>query len=100
LAETEKLKIYHLIDKLIFLVLTVPVFTTTTERAFSTMTRKKARRGEGRIVKEYSSLLDRNGKEKKNGNENHWCVYTNTRTVTHLKSSFDDDDDEARRLPI
>jgi hypothetical protein len=35
--DTEKLRDYHLIDKLIQLVLTLPVSTTTTERAFSTM---------------------------------------------------------------
>ncbi|XP_059627222.1 uncharacterized protein LOC132270015 [Cornus florida] len=37
LVETEKLKIYFLIDRLIRLVLTLPVSTATTERAFSTM---------------------------------------------------------------
>jgi hypothetical protein len=37
LIETKKLKRYHLIDRLIRLVLTLPMSTTTTEQAFSTM---------------------------------------------------------------
>jgi hypothetical protein len=37
LAKTEKSKTYYLIDRLIRLVLTLPVSTTTTERAFSAM---------------------------------------------------------------
>jgi hypothetical protein len=37
LIETEKSERYHLIDKLIRLVLTLPVSTATTERAFSAM---------------------------------------------------------------
>ncbi|XP_059650785.1 uncharacterized protein LOC132296617 [Cornus florida] len=37
LVETKKSKIYFLIDRLIRLVLTLPVSTATTERAFSTM---------------------------------------------------------------
>jgi len=37
LAETNKLQHYHLIDRLIRLVLTLPVSTATTERAFSAM---------------------------------------------------------------
>jgi hypothetical protein len=35
LVETNKSQHYHLIDMLIRLILTLPVFTTTTERAFS-----------------------------------------------------------------
>ena len=38
-----KSNIYFLIDRLIRLVLTLPVFTTTTERAFSTMKLLKTR---------------------------------------------------------
>ncbi|XP_073153509.1 uncharacterized protein [Henckelia pumila] len=37
LVETEKAKHYHLIDRLIRLVLTLPVSTSTTERSFSAM---------------------------------------------------------------
>ena len=37
LAETNKSQHYHLIDRLIRLVLTLPVFTTTIDRAFSAM---------------------------------------------------------------
>jgi hypothetical protein len=37
LVETGKLKTYYLIDRLICLVLTIPVSTATTERAFSAM---------------------------------------------------------------
>ena len=37
LDETNKSQHYHLIDRLIRLVLTLPVFTTTIERAFSAM---------------------------------------------------------------
>jgi hypothetical protein len=37
LIETEKSERYHLINRLIRLVLTLPVFTATTERAFSAM---------------------------------------------------------------
>jgi hypothetical protein len=37
LAKTEKSKIYYLIDRLICLILTLPVSTTTTERAFLAM---------------------------------------------------------------
>jgi len=37
LAETNKLQHYHLIDRLIRLVLTLPVSTATTERTFSAM---------------------------------------------------------------
>jgi len=54
------------------------------------------------IIKEYSSLLDRNGKGKKMEMKP-LVVCTNTQTVTCLKASFDDDDDpseEARRLPV
>jgi hypothetical protein len=51
------------------------LITVESKWSFSKKKRKKARRGEGRIVKEYLSLLDRNGKEKKNGNE-HTNRYT------------------------
>jgi hypothetical protein len=37
LVETNKSQHYHLIDRLIRLVLTLPVFTTTIDRAFSAM---------------------------------------------------------------
>ena len=37
LVETEKSTIYPLVDRLIRLILTLPVSTTTTERAFSAM---------------------------------------------------------------
>jgi hypothetical protein len=37
LIETKKSERYHLIDRLIHLVLTLPVSTATTERAFSAM---------------------------------------------------------------
>ncbi|GAV62473.1 Dimer_Tnp_hAT domain-containing protein, partial [Cephalotus follicularis] len=37
LVETGKSKIYYLIDRLLRLILTLPVFTATTERAFSAM---------------------------------------------------------------
>jgi len=37
LAETNKSQHYHLIDRLIRLVMTLPVFTTTIDRTFSTM---------------------------------------------------------------
>ncbi|XP_057745643.1 uncharacterized protein LOC130963557 [Arachis stenosperma] len=37
LAETKKLKVYYLIDRLIRLILTLPVFTATIERSFSAM---------------------------------------------------------------
>jgi len=37
LAETNKSQHYHLIDRLIRLVLTLPVFTTTIDRTFSAM---------------------------------------------------------------
>jgi septation ring formation regulator EzrA len=43
LAETGKSKTYHLIDRLIHLVLTFPMSTATTERAFSTMKIVKTR---------------------------------------------------------
>ena len=43
LFETEKLTDYHLIDRLIRLVLTLPVSTATTGRAFSTMKLVKTR---------------------------------------------------------
>jgi hypothetical protein len=43
LFETEKLTDYHLIDRLIRLVLTLPVSTATTERAFSAMKLVKTR---------------------------------------------------------
>ncbi|KAM0893613.1 hypothetical protein ACQ4PT_024979 [Festuca glaucescens] len=43
LFETEKLTDYHLIDRLIRLVLTLPVSTATTERAFSAMKLVKSR---------------------------------------------------------
>jgi hypothetical protein len=43
LVETEKSKTYYLIDRLIRLVLTLPVSTTTTERAFSAMKIVKTR---------------------------------------------------------
>jgi len=37
LAETNKSQHYHLIDRLIRLILTLPVFTTTIDRTFSAM---------------------------------------------------------------
>jgi ribosomal protein L31E len=37
LVETEKAKIYYLIDRLLRLILTLPVSTATTERSFSAM---------------------------------------------------------------
>lgn len=37
IAEKNKIELYYLIDKLIRLVLTLPVSTATTERAFSAM---------------------------------------------------------------
>ena len=37
LTETNKSQQYHLIDRLIYLVLTLPVFTATTEWTFSIM---------------------------------------------------------------
>ena len=40
---SEKSKFYHLIDRLIHLVLTLPVSTATTKRAFSTMKLLKTR---------------------------------------------------------
>ncbi|KAG7988370.1 hypothetical protein I3843_03G184700 [Carya illinoinensis] len=43
LVETEKSKIYYLIDRLIRLILTLPVSTATSERAFSTMKIVKTR---------------------------------------------------------
>jgi len=43
LVETRKSKTYYLIDRLIRLVLTLPVSTTTTERAFSAMKIVKTR---------------------------------------------------------
>jgi hypothetical protein len=43
LASSGKSKIYHLVDRLIRLVLTLLVSTTTTERAFSTMKHVKTR---------------------------------------------------------
>jgi hypothetical protein len=43
LIETEKSERYHLINRLIRLVLTLPVFTATTERAFSAMKVVKTR---------------------------------------------------------
>jgi hypothetical protein len=43
LVKTEKLKIYQLIDMLIRLILTLPVLTATTERAFSAMKIVKTR---------------------------------------------------------
>lgn len=43
LVETEKSKTYHLIDRLIRLVLTLPVSTTTSEQAFSAMKIVKTR---------------------------------------------------------
>jgi hypothetical protein len=43
LVETEKLTIYPLVDRLIRLILTLPVSTTTTERAFSAMKIVKTR---------------------------------------------------------
>ncbi|EOY23088.1 Uncharacterized protein TCM_015088 [Theobroma cacao] len=43
LTETEKSKNYHLIDRLIHLILTLSVSTTTTERAFSAMKIVKTR---------------------------------------------------------
>jgi hypothetical protein len=43
LVETEKSIIYPLIDRLIRLILTLPVSTVTTERAFSTMKIVKTR---------------------------------------------------------
>ena len=43
LVETEKSKIYYLIDRLLRLVLTLPVSTATTERAFSAMKLVKTR---------------------------------------------------------
>ncbi|XP_059448304.1 uncharacterized protein LOC132179583 [Corylus avellana] len=43
LAKTEKSKTYYLIDRLIRLILTLPVFTATTERAFSAMKIVKTR---------------------------------------------------------
>ncbi|KAJ6830443.1 zinc finger MYM-type protein 1-like [Iris pallida] len=42
LAETNKAQSYNLIDRLIRLVLTLPVSTTTTERAFSAMKHVKS----------------------------------------------------------
>jgi hypothetical protein len=43
LAETEKSKTYHFIDRLIRLVFTISVSTSTTERAFSVMKVAKTR---------------------------------------------------------
>ncbi|XP_015954253.1 uncharacterized protein LOC107478631 [Arachis duranensis] len=43
LKETEKSRTYHLVDRLIRNVLTLPVFTATTERAFSAMKIVKTR---------------------------------------------------------
>jgi hypothetical protein len=43
LVETEKSTIYPLVDKLIRLILTLPVSTTTTERAFSAIKIVKTR---------------------------------------------------------
>ena len=43
LVKTEKLKIYPLIDRLIRLILTLPVSTATTERAFSAIKIVKTR---------------------------------------------------------
>ncbi|XP_059654755.1 uncharacterized protein LOC132301530 [Cornus florida] len=43
LAKTRKRETYYLIDKLIGLILTLPVSTTTTERAFSAMRRVKTK---------------------------------------------------------
>ncbi len=43
MIETEKSERYHLIDRLIRLVLTLPVSTATTERAFSAMKIVKTR---------------------------------------------------------
>lgn len=43
LVESGKSKRYHLIDRLIRLVLTLPVSTTTTERAFSSMKNLKTK---------------------------------------------------------
>ncbi|XP_059639504.1 uncharacterized protein LOC132281858 [Cornus florida] len=43
LAETRKRETYYLIDKLIRLILTLPVSTVTTERAFSAMKRVKTK---------------------------------------------------------
>ncbi|GAV69961.1 Dimer_Tnp_hAT domain-containing protein [Cephalotus follicularis] len=43
LVKTEKSEIYHLVFRLIRLVLTLPVSTATTERSFSTMTIVKTR---------------------------------------------------------
>jgi hypothetical protein len=43
LAETEKSKKYHLIDRLIRLVLTLPISTATTKQTFSTMKIVKTR---------------------------------------------------------
>ncbi|XP_025647734.1 uncharacterized protein [Arachis hypogaea] len=43
LQETEKSRTYHIVDRLIRLVLTLPVSTTTTERAFLTMKIVKTR---------------------------------------------------------
>jgi hypothetical protein len=43
LAKTEKSKIYYLINKLIRLILTLPVSTATTERVFSAMKIVKTR---------------------------------------------------------
>ena len=43
LVETEKSKIYYLIDRLICLILTLPVSTATSERAFSAMKIVKTR---------------------------------------------------------
>jgi hypothetical protein len=43
LVETEKSTIYSLVDRLIRLLLTLPVSTTTTERAFSAMKIVKTR---------------------------------------------------------
>jgi hypothetical protein len=43
LASSGKSKIYHLVDRLIRLVLTLPVSTTTTKQAFSAMKHVKTR---------------------------------------------------------
>ena len=43
LASSGKSKIYHLVDRLIHLVLTLPVSTATIERAFSVMKHVKTR---------------------------------------------------------
>ena len=43
LVETKKSTIYPLVDRLIRLILTLPVFTTTTERSFSAIKSIKTR---------------------------------------------------------